>query len=470
MISDFHSKYLYPGLFVCGFLLSPFLSMLGMPSAFKVGAGVVIDQDWFRLLSWLICLIFFWAWLAYLGFRLTGHVSGVFIDRRNRYSLSRLQIVAWTGLAIPSIWAAMGNNVARALSVETIPDLVIDWTLISLMGISFTSFVLAPTALQAKAKQEAKPSEANTAKKQVASKEQLDERTILTEGRILTKDSPKWSRLSDLVSGEEVGNAGSIDIARVQMLVFTTVVWLYYAALVFKTMLNEEVSQAIKENPELLESTNLSAMDEIGLIGLIEQLPSFSPTLVSLILVSHAGYLAGKVTPNSSAARSSSTKNLSRSLAMVNRIDSQLHQIEAELKSGSLGPIDEQQFRRLRDQLQSIQRQANLLQPKLDTGEDVSEAVAHLEGQLDAVSERYRLVAAAGAPAPIVDRPSSSLVRELKKELKERGLVQSSLSPGDDWTAQDDAALDEYLQQIDLTREDLHPSLYRALEEVLEII
>jgi hypothetical protein len=154
-----------------------------------------------------------------------------------------------------------------------------------LLGISTTSLV-GTTLLQAKKKNKTpdssevedaaesltpKTSDANNDQKEVAKtqKEVEDNR----KGLLFKNSSPMDAELTDIFQGDEVGNTTQIDVAKLQMFIFTIIAALSYCVTVFNT---------------------LRAAGNDG--TLLQNLPAVPDGLVAVLGISHAGYLASKTT------------------------------------------------------------------------------------------------------------------------------------------------------------------------------
>ncbi|RJR10034.1 hypothetical protein C4588_04100, partial [Candidatus Parcubacteria bacterium] len=98
--------------------------------------------------------------------------------------------------------------------------------------------------------------------------------TLDTKGHIVVNTDISRARWSDMFTGEEVGNAAHLDVARLQMFFFTLVSALAYAVLL-GTMFSGDVSHGISS------------------------LPALDKSMVALIAISHAGYLTAKAVPHS---------------------------------------------------------------------------------------------------------------------------------------------------------------------------
>jgi hypothetical protein len=97
-----------------------------------------------------------------------------------------------------------------------------------------------------------------------------------TKGQIVVNDDPSMARWSDLITGEETGNAAHLDLARVQMLFFTLIIGLAFGAALYDIF--------------------ASVID-----AKLETLPDLDASMLALIGISHSGYLAAKAAPHSEA-------------------------------------------------------------------------------------------------------------------------------------------------------------------------
>jgi hypothetical protein len=416
------------------FVASPALVLLrGQPLA---------ELDWWRLAAWILCTISFIGLLLLGGTHLKGLASGILIDSRNRYSLSQLQIVAWSALAVPALAVTLGNNALRMPATSGFPDLSLDWTLIALMGISLGSFLTTPIALSVKSRQTPDPSAMENLES-VAAQQGLSPESLSSNGSLVTKTSAKDARLSDLVTGEEIGNAATLDITRIQMLAITAVVWMTYAVLLFNTI-------------------SLGGADG----WLISSFPSFNSTLLALLLVSHAGYIAGKVAPKTPQQSDASERDMERALSSLADVDSLRSQIDSALILVRVTVSEELQLKRLREQLEQVQ--ANLANARADlgSGRDVGDVFATSEGQIAAIKTVLRSIISDQQQPRDGNEPGPDLVRTVKQKLKERGAQTTN---GTSWAASDEQSLLTFLDKVGLKRQDLSPIPYRAFEEVLDL-
>jgi len=185
------------------------------------------------------------AWLLLVGIAKATRTR-ILVDARGRWSLSRLQLVLWTCLLLPTLWTMAS---VRMVAGATDPvALGMDENLWLVLGISMTSFATSPLILQRK---------------------EVRAPGMLVRG---TGSNP-----SDLVCGEDAGNAGYLDLARLQLLFFTGVSVCVYAV---------ACHHALATAPHV----------DVAL-------PPVSQSLVALLGISHATYLVNKNTDHPANAR-----------------------------------------------------------------------------------------------------------------------------------------------------------------------
>lgn len=197
---------------------------------------------------WLSALTGILIFLCWLGLSSTGRSFGILIDSREKFSLSRFQLIIWTWLVSASL-LAMGVY-KGAMSLDIPSEL---WVL---MGVSVGSSAGAAVVKSLKEKKE--PDQARVSFRSLrANRRGLNHVNL----------SGDEAKFIDLVSGEEILDYRQIDVSKVQLFVFTVVAWLIYAVSIWK-----------------------SGADNSGL-------PDVSEGMVALMGVSHSGYLFSKSAP-----------------------------------------------------------------------------------------------------------------------------------------------------------------------------
>jgi hypothetical protein len=221
------------------------------------GAPFLTNRYFVLKATWLITLVLMLGVLAMIQ-RAVG--MSLLTDERGRWSLSRLQLLSWTGFLIPTIWS-MAVLKFQAGAADPLA-LGMNDNLWALLGISAASLVGSPILLERK-----------------SSGGTLDMRARADASG---KPNTTSGEFSDFVRGEETGNAGVIDISRVQLFLFTAMALFVYFILCWREF--TDVGAA---------SLQLPSMSSVAAVSL--QLPSMSVNLVTLIGISHATYLAGKI-------------------------------------------------------------------------------------------------------------------------------------------------------------------------------
>ena len=256
-------------------------------AVFVISAGI-LASGWrlasvSRLWAWLVILILMIIFIVIVGHGVTGLTSGLLIDRRNKMSLSRFQMILWTVIILSGYFAAALCNLSEAyddpLSIALQPML---WTL---MGISTASLVGSPLIKSTKESKNPDADQKDTALQVVATQKGVDTDKLKTSGLgtsglLMVNTSPDKASLSDMFATEETGNAGHLDLAKVQMFFFTIVLALSYAVAL--------ASMFTEPSRDILE------------------LPNLSEGMITLLGISHGGYLVNKATPHSKTETESS--------------------------------------------------------------------------------------------------------------------------------------------------------------------
>jgi len=240
-----------------------------------IGLGVMWGADHGRLLlAWLFTLAALAAFTFVCGQGVTGRWLGALIDSRNVMSLARLQMIGWTILVLSAYLTAALSNI---YSGETDPlSIALPQELWLLMGISATSLVGSPLILSMKIGKAPNADEVARTFGRLAQQGDAPE-TLIAKGQIVANKDLSMARISDIFTGEEVGNAAHLDLARLQMFFFTVVTLFAYAVM-------------------------LGSMFIRHAGGAIGELQPLDQSMVALIAISNGGYLASKAVPHSQEA------------------------------------------------------------------------------------------------------------------------------------------------------------------------
>jgi hypothetical protein len=192
-----------------------------------------------RLLIWIVIIVLLLTLALTIGHGTTNQWIGLLIDERNKISLSRFQMLLWTIIILSAfLCIAMLNVHTNPLSALAINVPVELW---ALMGISTTSLVGSPVAMSVKRDQ------------------------------LTSNDSRASARWSDMFMGEEYANQGRLDVGKVQMFYFTIILAVAYVGALAVLFINSSIT--------------------------LNSFPSLNEGLVTLLGISHAGYLINKTVP-----------------------------------------------------------------------------------------------------------------------------------------------------------------------------
>jgi hypothetical protein len=231
--------------------------------------GLRVDE---RARAWVIILVLMASFAVLNGQGITGALWGILIDSRNKMSLSRLQMLAWTLVVLSALITAILSNVAKGS--DSPMDITIPSELWVLLGISTASAVGAPALLSAKRDKQADDRElnktANTLQQQGAAPPDMDEEKPSV---VIRNASIHDARFSELLKGDESGNASTVDMGKLQMFLFTFILACGYGAAIY---------------------TMFRVQD-----GFITAFPPVQDGMNVLLGISQTGYLANKAVSHS---------------------------------------------------------------------------------------------------------------------------------------------------------------------------
>jgi hypothetical protein len=205
---------------------------------------------------------------AVIGWLINDRPIGAFIDNRNRLSLSKLQAGAWTAVVLAGLATAAAFNAfvpGTDFSSVAALKVVIPGELLLAMGISATSLVATPSLLSLKANETPTASAVTSAKAQMGS-------GTTNNGKLVIRPADEPASWADLVTGDEVGNAGSPDLGKIQQAIITLILLGSYTAYTY------------------------ALFARAG--GAVSKLPDLDQSFVWLMGISHASYLAYKAAPH----------------------------------------------------------------------------------------------------------------------------------------------------------------------------
>jgi len=242
-------------------------------------------------LLWSIMLLLILTSIITAGHGIVGVTLGFLIDDRNRVALSRLQLILWTILVLSSFLASITVNLHSAYKPNMInTTAIIDAATIAmpqeiwvLMGIATASLVGSPLILKKNKGQQGDLEETANRPDVQSAHEDLESQGRASsditkfvedqvDGNLIVNREPRYANLSDIFKGDYTNNAAQLDLGKVQMLYFTIIVLIAYAASL--------ISLFVSGDP-------------------IHQFPVLSESMVTLLGISNGGYLLSKsVSPN----------------------------------------------------------------------------------------------------------------------------------------------------------------------------
>jgi hypothetical protein len=209
-----------------------------------------------------------------IGYGLRGNIIGGLVDDRGRLSLSRFQLAMWTVVILGGYWTLSFWNIAIGPpGTIVLPALQQDLWL--LLGVVTISPLASSLVLSVRRQQTVDPPGTTVAGGQTgtATPPGVPQQAVGQDGPLDIRTQPNtWSFL-DLFTGEEVANRGSIDLTRVQNFVFTLI-----ALGAYLTLLLQQFKSVVPG-------------------AAVAALPPLSASLVGLLAISHAAYLAAKSLP-----------------------------------------------------------------------------------------------------------------------------------------------------------------------------
>jgi hypothetical protein len=226
-----------------------------------------------------------------VGLDVTKSPLGILLSGRNTYSLSRLQMALWTWLVLGGLIA---TAVSRAWSIGKVGTpmtalaIRIPSELLAAMGISYFTGFAAPAALALKGQTQSTPGQINLSAKRMGE-------SICTVGSVVYRPLNAPPKIADMVQGDDLATAGTVDLSKVQQLMITLLlIGIYLVQLV-----------GLFTSPHFTASDGTPAL--LGGSSDMTSLPSLQSNFVSLLALSHAGYLAYKVAPRLQAQPSAAS-------------------------------------------------------------------------------------------------------------------------------------------------------------------
>lgn len=394
--------------------------------------------DLSRAGAWLLCLLGLFLLFVFAGIQIRDRWAGALIDERNRFSLSRLQVSLWTSLILSGLYVVFIANVLRSDAKFDSLKIDLDPNLLMLMGLSIASFVSVPMVLNLKT---VKPSSADAldkANSTLVDAQQLSS-PIAAVGRLAVKRAPVDARFADLFRGEDVANSTTVDLPKAQMLIMTLVVVLAYGATV------------------------------LSLLGrgdwLLDHLPKLSETVLLLVLISHGGYLGGKLMPSTGSPAGPSAELSSRALVASQRASVLATEVTAGLDRMSRDDTRRSSLEGQKLLAQVLATDAAKLPGRLAAADFKTDELAAVEGRIEALQTTVRMLTQ--GPGTTLDVPPPSIVSAVQARLASAGYaVKVSGTPD----ADTESAIQQWLAANGVSRVALHASRQRFYEELAHLV
>jgi hypothetical protein len=223
-----------------------------------------------RPLGFVVAAILLILEFAAIGVCISGRATGVIIDSRNCMSLSKLQACAWTVMVLAALLVAAAFNLslgrADALSISIPSDLLVA------MGISAASMAATPAVLSLKANQIPSDVAVQAAANQLAGPGvQGLSSDVSRVGAMITNGSTAEAHWTDLLTGDEIGNFATPDLSKIQQILVTLLLLGVYSVLIWRAFATP---------------------------GRLTALPPIDQSLIWLLGLSHASYIAYKAAPH----------------------------------------------------------------------------------------------------------------------------------------------------------------------------
>jgi hypothetical protein len=205
------------------------------------------------------------ALMIAVGVSVTHRYWGILINERNVMSLSRFQAVLWTVLILADYATILLGRAWQGMSLVDAKDLLRP-DLLMLMGISYASAVGTSIVHANKA---GKPTPVNAVADAQANLNDTAGSFTAAQGVMYKNKDLSDANVGDMFQGDELADAHTTDLSKVQMFFFTI------------------VSAAVFLGTADAMFTNMKSIGDV----LIPQLPE---NLIALMGISHAAYLGNK--------------------------------------------------------------------------------------------------------------------------------------------------------------------------------
>lgn len=174
--------------------------------------------------GWILTTLIVTVFVLVAGKYCTNLWRGVLIDKRNLISLSRFQMVVWTLVILPGWFSIVFHNLAAG-DADTALDVAIPEQVFILLGISTVAMLGSPLI---KGEKLEKPPAGGTPDAALTPNPTLPPGKSLL-GRAVVNQNPSDASWGDILKGETTGDFDTLDLAKVQMFLFTLLLALAYA-------------------------------------------------------------------------------------------------------------------------------------------------------------------------------------------------------------------------------------------------
>ena len=257
---------------------------------------------------WILVMALFVIFLAVLGVYITGRPMGLFIDSRNKMSLSTLQTILWTVVILSAFFTVAAALLQAGKGTDAF-NISLDQQLWALMGISVTTLAGTPLIKDVKSQRTVKTGVLREyarrhEAKVLARALQMDKvtrdpgqtdkelfkallnhekalREVLAEfmdGPLCKENDPMTVSVLDIFRGDELVNCRRVDLGKVQMFFFTVI-----GALAYMVVLADWIATLKLDTAAIA-------------------FPVLSQGFIAILGISHAGFLGNTAVPKTPEA------------------------------------------------------------------------------------------------------------------------------------------------------------------------
>lgn len=250
------------------------LVLTGLLLAWAKGSAG-LGPPWGAATVFAVDLVVVWGIVFGFGYVVTGSVSGIAINPLNQYSLSKLQMALWTIVVLAALFTSAKINLLEyygPAGAEGALHIAIPTDIFQALGIAAFTTTATPAILALKSSQpKASATEMAATQKRMEDTTGGSASDATAQGRLVVRGDKDKAHWTDVLTGDEVSNAGTVDVSKVQQLLITVLLLGSYIFMMFDMLMHSAKPVA--------------------------SLPSVSEHFIGLLAISHAGYLAYKAAP-----------------------------------------------------------------------------------------------------------------------------------------------------------------------------